>query len=192
MARNEARSGSTSAKTPTKFRRLTRDEAASRGVSYTAKRQVARSIKRVTASTPLYSNRQAATAAIRRKTGVSTATRETYARERKTDAQKKKLIIVQPGGAYRDVMAQGSDITKILARNTAMAAARGTEERPADFGPLNAFKRRYKRHYVVDVDTGERVDLIMSREDLDRSKAQMNTAVRDEIDKRYAEDMAEA
>ena len=52
--------------------------------------------------------------------------------------------------------------------------------------------RRYKRHYVTDVETGERVDLIMSREDLDRSKAQMNMPTREEVDKRYADDMAEA
>jgi hypothetical protein len=56
----EARGGST--RTPTKFRRLTRQEAAQRGVSYSAKRQVDANVKRVTASTPLYSNRQAAQA----------------------------------------------------------------------------------------------------------------------------------
>jgi cytidylate kinase len=88
-------------------------------------------------------------------------------------------------------MAKGSDITKILARNDAMYAAKATEEKPGDFRPLNRFMRRYKRHYVIDADTGERVDLIMSREELDRSKEQMNTAMRDEIEKRYAEDMAE-
>jgi hypothetical protein len=47
------------ADTPTKFRRLTREEAAARGVSYGAKRQVDASVKRVTASTPLYTERQA-------------------------------------------------------------------------------------------------------------------------------------
>jgi hypothetical protein len=41
------------------FRRLTREEAVRRGVSYSAKRQVDASLKRVTASTPLYTNRQA-------------------------------------------------------------------------------------------------------------------------------------
>jgi hypothetical protein len=162
------------------------------------------------------SNRQRATQSLRHRTGEPALTREKHARqiksgerqytsnrsrhlqkrvkpqESKPQARRERLIVVQPGGGFREVLAQGSDITKIKARNTAMAAARGTEEKPADLGPLNAFKRRYKRHYVLDVDTGERVDLIMSREDLDRSKAQMNTAIRDEIDKRYAEDMAEA
>jgi hypothetical protein len=160
------------------------------------------------------SNRQRATQSLRHRTGEPAITREKHAQQiksgerqytrnrskhlqksvkvvEKRPAQKRKLIVVQPGGGYRDVMAQGSDITKILARNNAMAAAKGTEEKPADFGPLNAFKRRHKRHYVIDADTGERVDLIMSREDLDRSKEQMNAAIRDEIDKRYAEDMAE-
>jgi hypothetical protein len=89
------------------------------------------------------------------------------------------------------VTAQGSDITKIRVRNAAMYAAKTTEEKPADFGPLNKFMRRYRRHYVIDAETGERVNLIMSREELDRSKTQMNTAIRDEVDKRYAEDMAE-
>jgi hypothetical protein len=179
-------------KTPRKFRRLTRAEAAARGVSYSAKRQVAANVKHVTASTPLYSNRQAATATIRRKTGVSTATRETYARERKTEAQRKKLIVVQPGGRFVIVTAQGDDITKIIVRNDAMFAAKATEEKPANFGPLNAFRRRYKRHYIIDADTGERIDLIMSREELDATKAQMNTVTRDETDKKYAEDMTDA
>jgi hypothetical protein len=44
---------------PTKFRRLTRDEAAARGVSYSAKRQVDINIKNVTASSPIYTQRQA-------------------------------------------------------------------------------------------------------------------------------------
>ena len=43
----------------TKFRRLTREEAAARGVSYSAKRQVDASVKRVTQSTPIYTERQA-------------------------------------------------------------------------------------------------------------------------------------
>src|ERR1700722_3361634 len=47
------------AKIPTKYRRLTREEAALRGVSYSAKRQVDANIKRVTKSTPIYTNRQA-------------------------------------------------------------------------------------------------------------------------------------
>jgi hypothetical protein len=164
------------------------------------------------------SNRQRATQSLRHRTGEPVITREKHAQQiksgerqytsnrskhlqkrvearppaEKSPTQKKRLIIVQPGGSYRDVMARGSDITKILARNNAMAAAKATEEKPADFGPLNAFNRRYKRHYVIDADTGERIDLIMSREELDRSKEQMNTATRDEVDKRYADDMAEA
>ena len=47
------------AHTPTKFRRLTRAEAAAQGVSYSAKRQVDARVKNVTASTPIYTNRQA-------------------------------------------------------------------------------------------------------------------------------------
>jgi hypothetical protein len=46
-------------KTPRKFRRLTRAEAAARGVSYSAKRQVDASVRRVTSSTPIYTERQA-------------------------------------------------------------------------------------------------------------------------------------
>lgn len=46
-------------KIPTKYRRLTREEAALRGVSYSAKRQVDANIKQVTKSTPIYTNRQA-------------------------------------------------------------------------------------------------------------------------------------
>src|SRR3984957_4167921 len=47
-----------------KTRRLTREESALRGVSYSAKRQVDVSVKRVTKSTPIYSNRQATQARI--------------------------------------------------------------------------------------------------------------------------------
>lgn len=55
----EARGGSSKPKTPKKFRRLTRAEAALRGASYDAKRQVDASVKRVTSSTPIYTERQA-------------------------------------------------------------------------------------------------------------------------------------
>jgi hypothetical protein len=140
----------------------------------------------------LYTDREVATAKIRRSTGNPRATRESYARERKARAHTEKLIVIQPGGTFVDVMVQGSDITKIRARNTAMAEARVREDGSRNLAPLNRFMRRYRRHYVTDVETGERVDLIMSREELDRSKAQMNTPTRDEVDKRYAEDMAEA
>jgi hypothetical protein len=164
------------------------------------------------------SNRQRATQSLRHRTGEPVITREKHAQQiksgerqytsnrskhlqkrikvasavEKRPVQKKKLIVIQPGGMFVDVTAQGSDITKIKVRNEAMAAARPRDGEPGDFKPLNRFMRRYKRHYVIDAETGERVDLIMSREELDRSKAQMNTAIRDEIDKRYAEDMAEA
>ena len=73
-----------------------------------------------------------------------------------------------------------------------MAEARVRQDGSRNLAPLNRFIRRYRRHYVTDVETGERVDLIMSREELDRSKAQMNMRTREEVDKRYAEDMAEA
>lgn len=43
----------------TKFRRLTREEAAARGVSYSAKRQVDATVKHVTPSMPIYTERQA-------------------------------------------------------------------------------------------------------------------------------------
>jgi hypothetical protein len=49
---------------PQKFRRLTREEAARRGVSYSAKQQVDASVKLVTKSTPIYTNRQATQARI--------------------------------------------------------------------------------------------------------------------------------
>ena len=177
---------------PLQTRRLTRSEAAARGVSYAAKRRVRADIKRVAKRTRLYTDREVATAKIRRKTGNLRATRETHARERRARAHTEKLIVIQPGGTFVDVTVQGSDITKIRARNTAMAEARVREDGSRNLAPLNRFMRRYRRHYVTDVETGERVHLIMSREELDRSKAQMNTPTRDEVDKRYAEDMAEA
>ena len=180
------------ANVPLQTRRLTRSEAAARGVSYTAKRRVRADIKRVTKRTWLYTDREVATAKIRRKSGNLRATRETHARERRARAHTEKLIVIQPGGTFVDVTVQGSDITKIRARNTAMAEARVREDGSRNLAPLNRFMRRYRRHYVTDVETGERVHLIMSREELDRSKAQMNTPTRDEVDKRYAEDMAEA
>jgi hypothetical protein len=107
-------------------------------------------------------------------------------------AHREKLIVVQPGGHYVDVTVQGSDITKIRARDTAMAEGRGRKDGSRNLAPLNRFMRRYRRHYVTDVETGERINLIMSREELDRSKAQMNMRTREEVDKRYAEDMSEA
>jgi hypothetical protein len=55
----EARSSVSKPKHPAKFRRLTREEAAARGVSYSAKRQVDASVKRITQSTPIYTERQA-------------------------------------------------------------------------------------------------------------------------------------
>jgi hypothetical protein len=73
-----------------------------------------------------------------------------------------------------------------------MATARPRDGEPGNYAPLNRSMRRYKRHSVTDVETGARVDSIMSREDLDRSKAQMNMSTRNEVDKRYADDMAEA
>jgi hypothetical protein len=52
------------ASVPERTRRLTREEAARRGVNYSAKQQVDVSVKRVTKSTPIYSNRQATQARI--------------------------------------------------------------------------------------------------------------------------------
>jgi hypothetical protein len=177
---------------PLLTRRLTRKEAQRRSVSYSAKRRVAADVKRVTKNTKLYSDREVATAKIRRSSGNVKATRETYARERKARSHTEKLIVIQPGGFYVDVTVQGTDIAKIRARNIAMAEARVRDDGTRNLAPLNRFMRRYRRYYVTDVETGERVDLIMSREELDRSKAQMNMPTREEVDKRYAEDMAEA
>jgi hypothetical protein len=177
---------------PQHTRRLTREEAAKRGVSISAKRQVRADIKRVTKRTQLYTDREVATAKIRRITGNRQATRETHARERKARARTDKLIVIQPGGTFVDVTVQGSDIAKIRERNIALYAAKPKGDQPGNLAPLNRFMRRYKRHYVTDVETGERVNLIMTREELDRSKAQMNMRTRDEVDKRYADDMAEA
>jgi len=177
---------------PLQTRRLTRSEAAARGVSYAAKRRVRADIKRVAKRTRLYTDREVATAKIRRKTGNLRATRETNARERRARAHTERLIVIQPGGTFVDVTVQGSDIAKIRARNEAMAEARVREDGSRNLAALNRFMRRYRRHYVTDVETGERIDLIMSRGELERSKAQMNTPTRDEVDKRYAEDMAEA
>src|ERR1700722_19618735 len=55
----EAKSSASKPSHPAKFRRLTREEAASRGVSYSAKRQVDVSVKRITQSTPIFTERQA-------------------------------------------------------------------------------------------------------------------------------------
>jgi hypothetical protein len=126
----------------------------------------------------------------RKTQGITRAQYRERRRER-VRAHSEKLIVIQPGGMFVDVTVQGSDITKIRARNTAMAEARTREDGSRNLAPLNRFMRRYKRHYVTDVETGERVDLIMSREVLNRSKAQMNMPTREEVDKRYAEDMAE-
>jgi hypothetical protein len=177
---------------PRHTRRLTREEAARHGVSFSAKRQVRADIKRVTKSTKLFTDREVATAKIRRITGNRQATRETHARARKARARTDKLIVIQPGGTFVDVTVQGSDIAKIRERNEAMYAAKPNGDQPGNLAPLRRFMRRYKRYYVTDVVTGERIDLIISREELDRSKAQMNMPTRDEVDKRYAEDMAEA
>lgn len=49
-----------SSRLPKRFRRLTKAEAKARGVSYSAKRQVSADVKKVTARTPLFTNRQAA------------------------------------------------------------------------------------------------------------------------------------
>jgi hypothetical protein len=176
---------------PQRTRRLTREEAARRGISFSAKRQVRSDIKRVTKRTKLFTDREVATAKIRRVSGNRQATRETYARERKARARTEKLIVIQPGGTFVDVTVQGADIGKIRARNIAMAEARPRNGQPGNRAPLERFMRRYRRYYVTDVDTGERVDLIMSREELDRSKAQMNMPTREDVDKRYTEDMAE-
>jgi hypothetical protein len=92
---------------PQHTRRLTREEAARRGVSFSAKRQVRAEIKRVTQRTKLYTDREVATAKIRRITGNRQATRETYARERKARAHTEKLIVIQPGGTFVDVTVQG-------------------------------------------------------------------------------------
>lgn len=127
----------------------------------------------------------------RKTQGITRAQYRERRRER-ARAYTETLIVIQPGGTFVDVTVQGSDITKIRARNTAMAEARIREDGSRNLAPLNRFMRRYKRHYVTDVETGERIDLIMSREELDRSKEQMNTRTRDEVDKRYADDMAEA
>jgi hypothetical protein len=177
---------------PQHTRLLKPEEARRVGVSPTAKRRIRADIKRVTKHTRLYTDREVATAKIRRSTGRPKATRETYARERKARAQTETFIVVQPGGHYVDVTVQGSDIAKIRARNETMAEARVRQDGSRNLAPLNRFMRRYRRHYVTDVETGERVALIMSREELDRSKAHMNMRTREEVDKRYAEDMSEA
>ena len=73
-----------------------------------------------------------------------------------------------------------------------MSEARPRNGESGNHAPLNHFMRKYRSHYVIDAVTGKRVDLIMSRDELDLTKAQMNTAMRDEVDKRYAEDMTDA
>lgn len=169
---------------PAATRRLTREEAARLNVSYSAKRRVRADIKRVTKRTRLYTDRQVNEA----KFG---SIREVRAAEHKARAHTEKLIVIRPGGSFVNVAVQGTDITKIRERNIAMAEARPRDGHLGNRAPLERFVRRYKRHYVTDVETGRRVDLIMTREELDSSKAQMNMPTRDEIDRRYTEDMAE-
>ncbi len=183
-----------------------------------AARDAARSVREQLRAQTL-SNRQRATQSLRHRTGEPEITREKHARqirsgerryessrsrhlqqrvrpseERRRASPKETLIVIQPGGSYADVtlFKGSSDATKVRVRNIAMAEARPRDGQPGNLKPLERFRRRYKRHYVTDVETGERVDLIMSREDLDRSKEQMNSAIRDEVDRRYAEDMADA
>ena len=86
---------------PQHTRLLKPEEARKIGVSLTAKRRVRADIKRVTKRTRLYTDREVATAKIRRSTGSPRATRETYARERKARAQTETLIVMQPGGTLR-------------------------------------------------------------------------------------------
>jgi len=139
---------------PRHMRRLTREEAALRGVSFSAKRQVRADIKRITKRTKLYTDREVGTAKIRRITGNRQATRESHALERKARATTEKLIVIQPGGTCVDVAVQGSDITKIRERNIAMAEARAKDDGSRNLAPLNRFMRRYKRHYVTDCRDG--------------------------------------
>lgn len=78
---------------PVETRRLTRSEAAARGVSFTSKHRVASSVKRVTANTPTFTDRQWAQSRIRErefskaktpkaKREARRATKETYAKDR--------------------------------------------------------------------------------------------------------------
>jgi hypothetical protein len=106
--------------------------------------------------------------------------------------QTETLVVVQPGGHWIDVTVRGSDIAKIRERNDAIAQARPNGHEPGDFRPLNRFRRRYKDYYVTDVETGERIELIISREALDASKARMSMAMRTALQESYSEDMAEA
>jgi hypothetical protein len=74
--------------------RFTRKEAGQRGVSYSAKRRVDTTVKRVTSKTKLYTDRQVGTAKIRRSTGLPKATLETFARERKARSHTENLIVI--------------------------------------------------------------------------------------------------
>jgi hypothetical protein len=88
------------AELPTKFRRLTRAEAAARGVSYSAKRQVDASVKQVTSSTPIYTERRAVQARLgtskERYQADIRARRRSYANEtikkQQTNAKNSKII----------------------------------------------------------------------------------------------------
>jgi hypothetical protein len=88
-----------------KFRRLTRLEAKRLGVSYTAKRRVDASLKRITKSTKLYTDRQVAEARL----GVK--------REARTKERIKEYIFKKGDGAsthYADL--SRSDLSRVLNR----------------------------------------------------------------------------
>lgn len=59
---------------PRNTRRLTREEAARKGVSFSSKHRVSASVKRVTAKTPTYTDRQWAEASIRARRKAAAAT----------------------------------------------------------------------------------------------------------------------
>jgi hypothetical protein len=98
-----------------------------------------------------------------------------------------RMAVVQPGGKFVNVMVRGRDIEKLQLRNEAMSKAAS-----GDDTLLKRFKRRFKRYSVNDISKTSRVDLIMSRDELDRSRQRMTKAARHALDKRYAEEMADA
>lgn len=77
-----------SGRVPKKTRRLTRDEAARLGVSYGAKRRVNASVKNVTKTTRLYTDRQVAEASIKRRALEAATTLGAKRKARKLNREK--------------------------------------------------------------------------------------------------------
>lgn len=100
---------------PAKFRKLTREEAANLGVSYTAKRRVDASLKRITKRTKLYTDREVAQVHISEKVGHKT-TKEANTKTRQyKDAYSTRYLNVKKQDFGRISKLAKGHTTQILA-----------------------------------------------------------------------------